>query len=358
MNQNLTKLNRVLSDPLRKPLIQIIFEMAKESLRLKRIPTEYLSRFCYRKGSLPLHHYVDDHFIGLIQTSKVLHSPLSVERLLNKLEFYRFCLQHDIPTAKILAYSKDGIIYSINDEILELNELSKFIEILAQWIQESPYQSLFIKPNDLKGGVGAFKIDVNSLTDLELMKTIWSRCTSSKMIIQNTLVQHPVINAINPASINTIRMDTYQPLDGEPRLISACMRFGRKGSVVDNPGTSKGFFIKLNTNTHQLEGSGQQIITFGNQTFTHHPDTQHPLDGVVIPYIEEAIELVLRATQCVGDRLIGWDVCVTPDGPLLIEGNHNYHIVMLEIANGGYAHRPSYQDVLNEVRLENAIIVS
>ncbi|MBS3991059.1 MAG: hypothetical protein KGZ51_03235 [Erysipelothrix sp.] len=354
MNQNLSKIKRVLSDPLRKPLIQIVFEMSKEALRLKRMPNEYLSRFCYRKGSLPLSNYVSDHFIGLIQTSKVLHSPNSVELLLNKLEFYRFCLEHDIPTAKILAYSNHGNIYSINDEILDLNELSKFIALLSQWIEESPYQSLFIKPNDLKGGVGAFKIDESCLSNLELMKTIWNQCISSKMIIQNTLVQHPVINAINPASINTVRMDTYQPLEGAPRIISACMRFGRQGSVVDNPGTSKGFFVKLNTNTHQLEGLGQQIITFGNQVFTHHPDTHHPLDGVVIPYIDEAIDLVLRATQCVGDRLIGWDVCVTPDGPLLIEGNHNYHIVMLEIANGGYAHRPAYQDVLKEVRLENA----
>lgn len=354
MNQNLTKLKHVFSDPLRKPLIQIMFEMTKESLRLRRIPTEYLSRFCYRKGSLPLSHYVDDHFIGLIQTSKLLHSPLSIERLLNKLEFYRFCLENDIPTAIILAYSKQGNIYSINDDILELNDLSSFVSSLNQWIKESPYQSLFIKPNDLKGGVGAFKINELSLNDLDLMNTIWTQCKTSKMIIQNTLVQHPIIDAINPFSINTIRIDTYQPLDGEPRLISACMRFGRSGSCVDNPGTSKGFFLKLNLETHKLEGLGQQIITFGNQTFTHHPDTQHPLDGVTIPYMDKAIELVLRATQCIGDRLVGWDVCITPNGPLLIEGNHNYHIVMQEIANGGYAHLPSYQDVLSEVRRENA----
>lgn len=354
MNQNLNKLKRVISDPLRKPIIQIILEMGKETLRLKRIPTEYLSRFCYRKDALPLSNYVDDYFIGLIQTSKVLHSPLSVERLLNKLEFYRFCLQKDIPTAKILAYSSHGNIYSMNDEVLELKDLSVFVSTLKQWLLESPYQSLFIKPNDLKGGVGAFKINELSLSDLELMKKIWAQCTSSKMIIQDTLVQHSIIDAINPSSINTIRIDTYQPLVGAPRLISACMRFGRVGSCVDNPGTSKGFFIKLNLVTHKLEGLGQQIITFGNQVFTHHPDTHHPLDGVEIPYIDEAIKLVLRATECVGDRLIGWDVCITPDRPLLIEGNHNYHITMLEIANGGYASLPSYQDVLNEVRLENS----
>jgi hypothetical protein len=43
---------------------------------------------------------------------------------------------------------------------------------------------------------------------------------------------------------------------------------------------------------------------------------------------------------------------VTLDGPLLIEGNHNYRIIMIEIANGGYAHLESYQDVLQEVLLK------
>jgi hypothetical protein len=61
------------------------------------------------------------------------------------------------------------------------------------------------------------------------------------MLVQETLIQHPILNAINPLSINTIRIDTYQPFNRETRVIAACMRFGRARSVVDNPGTSKGF---------------------------------------------------------------------------------------------------------------------
>lgn len=66
------------------------------------------------------------------------------------------------------------------------------------------------------------------------------------------------------------------------------------------------------------------------------------------------MELVIKATQSIQDRLIGWDVCITPNGPVLIEGNHNYHIVMLEIANGGYALRENYQDVILEVIEEHS----
>lgn len=352
MNNSVLKLKRMISDPLRKPLIVIVLEVIKETIRLKRIPNEYLSRFCYRRGALPLSNYVSDNFIGHIQMSKVLHSPHSVERLLNKLEFFHFASANNIPTAMVVAYSKEGSLYTIDHDVCDISTIERFKELLKQWLEASKYQSLFIKPNDLKGGVGAFKLSASSLSDDALIQSIYKQVLNTKMLIQETLKQHPIIDAINPHSINTIRIDSYQPLNGETRVIAACMRFGREGSVVDNPGTSKGFFVKLNLDTHQLEGVGQQILTFGNQTFTHHPDTKHPLDGVYIPFVDEAIELVLQATQVVGDRLIGWDVCITPEGPLLIEGNHNYHIVMLEIANGGYAKREAYQDVLNEVTLE------
>jgi hypothetical protein len=352
MSNIVLKLKRMIKDPLRKPILVIFFEIMKESIRLKRIPNEYVSRFCYRRGAHPLSNYVSDKLIGQIQVSKVLHSPHSVERLLNKLEFFQFAQTNHIPTAMVVAYSKDGVLYTIDHLPCDISTIDNFKQLLNKWLKASKYQSLFIKPNDLKGGVGAFRLSESSLTDDALIQPIYKQVLTTKMLIQETLIQHPIIDAISPYSINTIRIDTYQPLNGETRVITACMRFGRQGSVVDNPGTSKGFFVKLNLDTHQLEGLGQQIITFGTETFTHHPDTHHPLDGVHIPFVAEAIQLVLHATRVVEDRLVGWDVCITPEGPVLIEGNHNYHIVMLEIANGGYANIESYQDVIKEVSLE------
>ena len=50
----------------------------------------------------------------------------------------------------------------------------------------------------------------------------------------------------------------------------------------------------------------------------------------------EAFALVNHACELIGDRLIGWDVCIGPEGPIIIEGNHNYHMVMQEVAYGGY----------------------
>jgi hypothetical protein len=51
MKQIRLKLQRMLRDPLRKPRIIILFEIVKKTIRLRRIPHEYVNRFCYRRGA-------------------------------------------------------------------------------------------------------------------------------------------------------------------------------------------------------------------------------------------------------------------------------------------------------------------
>lgn len=53
-----------------------------------------------------------------------------------------------------------------------------------------------------------------------------------------------------------------------------------------------------------------------------HPLTGVPIKGFKIPLWDEVIALVERAGQVVPQvGVVGWDVCVTDNGPLLIEGN-------------------------------------
>ena len=83
-------------------------------------------------------------------------------------------------------------------------------------------------------------------------------------------------------------------------------------------------------------------------TYHEHPDTHVILDKHSIPYLDEAFALVNHACELLGDRLIGWDVCIGPEGPIIIEGNHNYHMVMQEVAYGGYRKHPDFIRVLAE----------
>ncbi len=45
-------------------------------------------------------------------------------------------------------------------------------------------------------------------------------------------------------------------------------------------------------------------------------------EGFKLPYTEEIKALVKKAALVLPDfRYVGWDVCITPDGPLIVEGN-------------------------------------
>ena len=53
-----------------------------------------------------------------------------------------------------------------------------------------------------------------------------------------------------------------------------------------------------------------------------HPVTQTAFKGFTVPMFDEAVTLCLQAAQVKPDlAYIGWDVAITPDKPVLIEGN-------------------------------------
>ena len=87
----------------------------------------------------------------------------------------------------------------------------------------------------------------------------------------------------------------------------------------------------------------------GAKTHLAHPDTNVVFNGYQIPYFDEVKDLALSAAEKIpAIRLVGWDIVLGEQGPLLLEGNHVYHIGMSEMAYGGYHKNPVFQKVLDE----------
>jgi hypothetical protein len=164
-------------------------------------------------------------------------------------------------------------------------------------------------------------------------------------IFQETVIQHDEINKIYSKSINTIRVHTlYNKKTNEVEIISALMRFGHGGSVVDN-GSSGGFFIPVNIDKWELEGYGRTYLKSGGNTFFVHPDTNQKLDGFRIPFSNEIKELVIKGAKLFPNEFIGWDIAITENGPLAIEGNGSSHLIMLQMACGGIKNHPRFKEI-------------
>lgn len=182
-------------------------------------------------------------------------------------------------------------------------------------------KDVIIKPSLLSKGKGVKKINVsNGITD-DNGSYIEEILDSYKkdFIIQEALVQHELISALNPTSVNTIRILTYRS-GMEVLVVYAVIRIGRKGQVIDNQ-SAGGISTAIN------EDGTLRKYAFGvaGDDMIEKTDTGIVLEGYKIPYFDKAIEAVKRSHYDLPFfDLVGWDISINPDGePVLVEWNGN-----------------------------------
>jgi len=202
-------------------------------------------------------------------------------------------------------------------------------------------KEIFIKTVDTQGGDNCFVL--NSLN----IETIADELMNIKVLLfQERLKQHEVIKNIYPYSINTLRIDTYIDDSGEVIFLSSLIRFGANKSVVDNPGTSGGFFVPVNVETGEIKKRGMQFLKLGGNFYYNHPETKEVFGEIKIPYFNDAKTLIKRALKVVPEKMVGWDIAITENGPVIIEGNDNPSLFMSDLAIGGYKKNVTMRKIL------------
>ena len=135
--------------------------------------------------------------------------------------------------------------------------------------------------------------------------------------LEEVIEQHPAVAAIYPGSINTVRMVTIRGKSGRVYLVTAMFRIGN-GKFVDNF-NSGGMVAPMDPETGTVT---DWALDKRKNLYGNHPATGTPIQGFVFPDWDRAVELVTQAAQVVPEvGYVGWDVCFTPEGPCLVEGN-------------------------------------
>ena len=135
-------------------------------------------------------------------------------------------------------------------------------------------------------------------------------------VLEDVIVQHPDMAALHPDSINTLRMVTLN--NGRVvTLVLAICRIGN-GGRVDNF-LNGGMMTRIDIEKGCLQ---YVCVDQHNRTYEKHPITGTPFVGYPIPMWDRCVSLVKKAALEVPQvGYVGWDVAVTPDGPVLVEGN-------------------------------------
>lgn len=168
---------------------------------------------------------------------------------------------------------------------------------------------------------------------------------SDDIVIQRPIIQHPALAAINPSSVNTIRLMSLLT-DGEAKVYSGILRIGVNGSRVDNA-SSGGITCgitpdgKLKKYAYNVKGQRQDA----------HADTGLVFEGHQIPGYEKCLDMVQRLhVQVPHFRLISWDFSIDESGePLLIEANLHYGQLDFHQLNNGPIFGEDTDKILNEV---------
>lgn len=154
-----------------------------------------------------------------------------------------------------------------------------------------------------------------------------------KFLVQTRLVQHEEMNRLYPTSVNTLRIVTvYDRTTGEVEVLHTLLRVGAHGNVVDN--WAKGGLAIAVDSDGRLAEYGFYKPQFGNKV-NKHPDSRIVFKTFVVPYFQEALHMTKAFHEKLsGIHSIGWDVAITPQGPVFIEGNDNWEISLHQAFSG------------------------
>ena len=178
-----------------------------------------------------------------------------------------------------------------------------------------PLDVFVAKPNNDSGGNGIEKIVKSNFKDEE---EIYNYLISKDiLLLEELVVQHDDLAKINPSSVNTIRLITILK-DNKLHFITAFIRVGGAGSFVDNS-CSGGMLTMIDLETGITK---YPACDFEMKEFITHPATNMKLEGITIPYFKESKELLEEISRIEPNiRYTAWDIAITNDGPVVIEGN-------------------------------------
>jgi len=145
--------------------------------------------------------------------------------------------------------------------------------------------------------------------------------------------------AIYPATTNTVRIHTLiDPETGAVELLRACHRFGSRASVPTDNWSQGGYLAPVNVESGEI----RPLVALDHPPRSRldcHPETGERVAGVTVPHWNALRTLVRGAARLHRPApFVGWDVAVTPSGPVLIEANARPSVVGLQLTAGLLTH--------------------
>jgi hypothetical protein len=307
-----------------KPRWKQYLEILKLYITLHFRPTDYfLLRFykkdCTEKDMVKYISY--SWFYHKINEKMTYKSWISLFK--NKAEFNIYAKTKDlkVPIDFGIYNTTYGHDYKSNKSLKNANELEALLA-------ESGHTAFIFKDLSGTGGKNVFLVELASGSNEEkrlkvdgspfTYEELDTKLGDGEFLIQERLVNDPVINAINPHAISTFRILTYLTTLGEVKIIGSYMRAGVQRVCVDN--WSKGGVIVA----YDVDSGRFGEVGFNQhyKVFTEHPATGVVFKDVYLPFWKELREFASNCARAFPMMpFVGWDIACTTKGFYIIEAN-------------------------------------
>lgn len=135
-------------------------------------------------------------------------------------------------------------------------------------------------------------------------------------IIEEFIKQHHEIAEFYDKAVNCLRVITVLK-HGKVNILVANLTFGSEYEIAN--ASYGGITVEVDVETGELISPGGQ---FGHHIFEVHPYSNKKFKGFVIPFWHEIVEMLSECGKEVPQiGYVGWDIAITENGPVIIEGN-------------------------------------
>jgi hypothetical protein len=177
-------------------------------------------------------------------------------------------------------------------------------------------------------GEGGVKIEVIPVKGLDEETVVQRLAETGNDYVEEYVIQHKDLMRLSPSGVNTVRIVTQLTPNDKVEILGMFLRIS-VNSVVDNY-CAGNMIAPMNLSTGIIEGPAFYEDMIKSEEY-YHPITGVQIPGFQIPYWNEVIQMAKDAALYNKEsRSVGWDIAVTDDGPVLIEGNNTWSKVPLQ----------------------------
>ncbi|MFJ2442299.1 sugar-transfer associated ATP-grasp domain-containing protein [Streptomyces sp. NPDC087658] len=309
----------MLCDEDRKSLARIAVELMKVSARWRCLPFHYFRYGGYRREVSAERAY------SYLPESALFHRLLpGVNRdaidLDDKTSCKRILASAGVPQPALIASGDRRTGVTSAGDVVPLTEVLDHASGLGRVV---------VKPSRYSSG-GSGVVIVRPGEDAFYLPAYAQRWGT--WLVEQHVPQHPDLDVLNPYALNTFRVITLLR-EGAAEALYVMLELGGAESATDNSAVG-GMQIRVHPDG-RLDRHGYDRYL---NAHTHHGVSSVLFADHRISHMTEVRELAERCARLFPQvPFIGWDIALTPGGPVVIEGNSSPSLAHIQRTHGGVA---------------------